>query len=159
MSEEMRNMMNSFKKFFLKENSSPEYDSMLDIYNRRKNKMTQTEKDFFNSGGKDGANFYWRLNDDIKKAIDNTIDFLDDNNIEWSMEETWVPNLGILRYINTKKDNNILKNIQSFFSGIKNDSIIPFVKVYDEENEINVWLINPDDYKNFTLEPFNGFDD
>ena len=94
-----------------------------------------------------------------KKAIDNTIDFLDDNNIEWSMEETWVPNLGILRYINTKKDNNILKKIQSFFSGIKNDSIIPFVKVYDEENEINVWLINPDDYKDFTLEPFNGFDD
>ena len=62
-------MMNSFKKFFLKENSSPEYDSMLDIYNRRKDKMTQTEKDFFNSGGKDGANFYWRLNDDIKKLL------------------------------------------------------------------------------------------
>jgi hypothetical protein len=159
MSKEMRNMINSFKKNFLKENSSPEYDSMLDIYNRRKDKMTQTEKYFFNSGGQDGANFYYRLNDDIKEAIDNTIDYLDDNNIEWSIKETWAPALGMLRYIETKKDTNIFKNIQSFFSGIKNDSIIPFVKVYDEENEINVWLINPDDYKDIVLEPFSGFDD
>lgn len=122
-----------------------EYDSILDIYSRRKDKMTPTEMDFFKSGGKIGANFIYHLSDEVTLAIDKTMDYLDANNIDWSIEETWAPSFGMLRYLNTGKNPRVLADIKKFFSGIENNSLIPFVQEDNKSNEIRVWLIEPDE--------------
>ena len=133
------------KHLKLFETFTSEYDSILDIYSRRKDKMTPTERDFFKSGGKIGANFIYHLSDEVTSAIDKTMDYLDANNIDWSIEETWAPSFGMLRYLSTGKNPKVLNDIKKFFSGIENNSLIPFVQEDNKSNEIRVWLIEPDE--------------
>ena len=142
----MKKHIITFKNFILKEEVTPEYDSILDIYSRRKDKMTPTEKDFFNSGGKMGANFIHQLSDAVTLAIDKTMDYLDDNDIDWSIEETWAPSFGMLRYLSIDREPKVLHDIKRFFRGIPNDSLIPFVQEDDESSKIRVWLIEPSLY-------------
>ena len=52
MSKEMRQYIDSFKNFILKENSTPEYDEILDLYNKvGLENMSKDEIDFLKSGG------------------------------------------------------------------------------------------------------------
>ena len=65
----------------IKENSTPEYDSILDIYNRRKDKMSPYEMSFFKSGGKGGSNPMYHISEEISSKFEHLIDYLDNNNI------------------------------------------------------------------------------
>lgn len=52
MSKEIRKYIDSFKNFILKENSTPEYDEILDLYNKvGLENMSKDEIDFLKSGG------------------------------------------------------------------------------------------------------------
>ena len=51
----------------------------------------------------------------------------------------------MLRYLSTGKNPKVLNDIKKFFSGIENNSLIPFVQEDNKSNEIRVWLIEPDE--------------
>lgn len=137
----------TFSGFILNEGLDSKYDSILDIYNRRKEKMTPSETDFFKSGGKQGENFMWYLPEDIRLAVEETIDYLDYNRVNWSIEETWAPSFGMLRYLSIDKNPSALSHIKNLFRGIKNESLIPFIKEDTGDNKFQVWLIDPSAYK------------
>jgi hypothetical protein len=52
MSNKMRKYIDSFRNFIIKENSSPDYDEILDLYNQfGLEGMSKDEIDFLKSGG------------------------------------------------------------------------------------------------------------
>ena len=140
-------------RYLLKENSTPEYDSILDIYNTRKEKMTSSENDFLKSGGKTGGNFIFNLPDEIVSTAEKTMHYLDSNNINWSIGESWAPSFGMLRFLIIDKNVEVLNHLEKLWGNIKNGSHIPFVTQGDENGAIKeqsdkilVWLIDPSDY-------------
>ena len=145
--EKMGRHIFTFNGFILNEDLGSKYDSILDIYNRRKDKMTSSEIDFFKSGGKQGENFMWNLPEDISSVVEETIDYLDANRVNWSIEETWAPSFGMLRYLSIDKTPSVLSHIKNLFRGLKNESLIPFIKEDTGDNKFEVWLIDPRDYK------------
>ena len=146
MSKEIRNYIDSFKNFLIKENTSKEYDDILDLYNKvGLEGMTPTEIDFLKSGGNIGQNFRYHIPDEIINIFDSVFRLLKQNNIPYKIEETWAPAFGMLRYVDTEYNERLYNKLKSMFPDFK-DNIMPFVQNRDNKR-IFIYMINPEDYK------------
>lgn len=161
MSKEIREQIDKIKNFVLKENSTPEYDSILDIYNRRKDKMSPYEMSFFKSGGKEGSNPMYHISEEISSRFEHLMDYLDNNNINWEWKDSWGGGIGFFQYISIERKEGLENYINKLFSGIKTSPVFPnwAAKDYTDENKINVHLHDPKWYDDIISTPIKNPDD
>jgi hypothetical protein len=145
LSEELRRMQ-ELSGIVLESKHYLKFDSFSDM----KNRNNKIDFDEF-SGGREGnsdsdaINRIYSLPKDIQNAFNKTINYLDTNNISWSVNGTWAPSWGWLTYLRFKKEDSSFNKVKEFFKNIKSHKLLPFVK--ENEDEINVWLFDPEDYK------------
>jgi hypothetical protein len=153
----IENKIFSYDEWLAEQLSTSEYDSILDVYNKRKDKMTDSEKNFFNSGGKIGKSFTYNLPDDMNDALDELIMYLDDNSVQWNIIESYFPGFGHFNYLEIDVDSypedqskRILSVAKQLFSVIPNPS--PYTLVDNRQElirggrAITVLLVDPDRY-------------
>jgi hypothetical protein len=137
--------LKSFLQFITEANSNPEYDDILDTYNRfGLDGMSQVERDFLKSGGKIGSNIRYNLPENILAAFDQLFSLFEKDEIQYSVEGTWAASFGWMQYVMVEMDTALFKKIISIFSNINNTSDIPFVREYD--GEIHIMMIDPSWY-------------
>lgn len=156
--------MKHLKRFneLIKENSTPKYDSILDIYNKRKEKMSPKEKQFFKTGGKEGDNFMYQLPQELSDRFEHLIEYLDNNNIKWEWKDSWANGIGWFEYMNIEKKEGLENYITKLFSGIKHSSAFGsnwYQEDSEDENKINVFVINPKEYEDIISTQINTTSD
>jgi hypothetical protein len=155
MSAEMRKHIDLFKNALVKQSPSQRreaYDDVLDLYNKVGLKgMSKHEIDFLKTNGQIGQSLTY--------LYDSVLNYLKRNNIPYRYVgdmESWAPGFGMLRHIRLEYDQKLYDKLKSMLPYDVNN-IIPFVQNVDNK-AIRVFLINPQDYEDFTVDEI-GFGD